>query len=443
MTRNVVAVVGSASGVSDEVRCLAESLARALSEAGFDLVTGGMGGVMRAVACGHRTASTGTNLIHVEPGWGRPWERNPHPAGIVRTGLGAIRNHIVVRSADLVVGVSGGAGTLSEVALAWQEGTPTAVLRGAGGWAARLADTALDDRRGDWRVVGCDTVEEVLAWATSLRPEGAYLGRANRGFYPLEVPAIHRVHWGEPDPVHRVHLRYGMSLEYGDLVSRLRELNDSVERWNVAHAAETVALVTFDDGWEEVTQLTTVFDELPCLCPVLFVGENHFLEEPLPLPLQRLYQHCAELGVDPEDRSVFGVSTRSGLKKMPEREQHEILDAAGVDRMAAPAWLLNPSDIASLRNAGWVVASHGQYHEDLPKRLRLGQELTDLADRIEQRSHMPWLCWPEGRWSPTACEHAKHAGFHYQFGICSPTAAALPEGMVMRRIWWPKGFVPE
>ena len=108
MTRNVVAVVGSAGDISHEMRRLAESLAHALATSGFDLVTGGMDGVMRAVARGHRQAATETNLIHVEPGWGRAWERNPHPAGIVRTGLGSMRNHIVVRSADLVVALAGG-----------------------------------------------------------------------------------------------------------------------------------------------------------------------------------------------------------------------------------------------------------------------------------------------------------------------------------------------
>ena len=314
MTRNVVAVIGSAGTISDELRRLAESLARALAMAGFDLVTGGMDGVMRAVARGYRQAATATNLIHVEPGWGRAWERNPHPASIVRTGLGAMRNHVVVRSADLVVALGGGAGTLSELALAWQEGKPTAALRTSGDWATRLADTALDHRRDD-SVIGCDTVDEVVSWATRLRPQGVFKGRENRGFYPCEVPALHRVHRGEPSLAERVHLRYGMSVEYADLTCRLQKLNDTVERWNLTHDAETVALVTFDDGWKDVVELSTVFEKLPCLCPVLFVGENHFGDSVRPLPLQRLYQHCAEHGLDPADDLAFGSATRGELKK--------------------------------------------------------------------------------------------------------------------------------
>lgn len=441
MKRNVVAVVGSAGNISDELRRLAESLARALAEAGFDLVTGGMGGVMRAVAKGHRDAARATSLIHIEPGWGRAWERNPHPAGIVRTELGAVRNHIVAQSADLVVGLGGGAGTLSELALAWQGGKPIAALRAAGGWGAELADSALDHRRGDSVIAGCASVDEVVSWARRLRPEGVYAGRGNRGFYPHEVPALHRIHLGDPEPVELVHLRFGMSVEYADLTQRLQELNDTVERWNLAHDADTVALVTFDDGWKDVTELVPVFDKLPCLCPVLFVGENHFGDVVRPLPLQRLYQHCAEHGLDPED-SAFGAATRSRLKRMSEMAQHAALDRIGVRPMDDPPWLLTPADIDSLRGSGWIAASHGPHHENLARRSGLRRELTSLADRIEVRSHMPWLCWPEGEWSPDACADAACAGFHHQFGLGLRSGESPPEGLVLRKVWWPRGFKP-
>ena len=53
MRRNVVAVVGSAGEISASLRQAVESLATELANAGFDLVTGGMDGVMRAAARGH------------------------------------------------------------------------------------------------------------------------------------------------------------------------------------------------------------------------------------------------------------------------------------------------------------------------------------------------------------------------------------------------------
>ncbi len=434
MRRNTVAIIGSAGLISCELRRTLETLACALSDAGFDLVTGGMDGVMRAVARGHNRSARDTNLVHIEPGWECAWERNPHPASTVRTNLGSMRNHLVIRSADIVVAVSGGSGTLSEMAIAWQEKKPISALRGSGGWSDKLADTTLD-QRGESTVMGCDTVDDVLAWATRLRPEGVYSGRMNRDFYPLEVPALHRVHEGTPTKVHQVHLRYGMSIEKSNLVRCLEGLSRRVASWNREHNAETVALVTFDDGWKEVIRLADTFEKLPCLCPILFVGENHFAKPVRPLPLQRLYHHCAERGLDPEDRGALGGLTRSGLKLLPETEQHAALDELGINPMLDPEWLLNVEDIAHLKSVGWVVATHGHRHEDLRKRDGLGKEFVRLAEEVENRGHMPWLAWPEGQWSRTAYEDARTAGFHLQFGLIAQLCESSGEGMVMRNIW--------
>ncbi len=435
MRRNIVAIIGSAGVISSELRRMVEALACALGNAGFDLVTGGMDGVMRAAARGHRHSVGSTNLVHIEPGWGRAWERNPHPASIVRTGLGSMRNHLVVRSADLIVAVSGGSGTLSEMAVAWQEGKPIAALRTSGGWSEKLAGTALDHRRGEFTITGCDTVNEVVAWATRLRPKGVFAGRANSGFYPHEAPALHRVHESAPTESHQVHLRYGMSIEKSDLVRRLAQLNSRVEAWNREKDAETAALVTFDDGWKEVMHLSDTFNKLAYLCPVLFVGENHFGESVRPLPLQRLYQHCAEQGLDPENGSALSGVTRTVLKALPEADQHAALDELGVASMLDPEWLLNAEDIKYMKTSGWTIATHGHRHEDLTKRDRLGEELTDLAETVEDRGHTPWFSWPEGLWSPATWEKARAAGFHLQFGLLAQHCGAPCDGLVMRQVW--------
>jgi len=404
--------------------------------AGFDLITGGMDGIMRSVARGHDQAARTTKLIHIEPGWGRSWEKNPHPAGIVRTELGSMRNHLVIRSADLVVAISGGAGTLSEMAIAWQAGKPIAALRGTGGWSEQLAGTALDKRRGELIVTGCDTVDAVVEWADKLRPEGLYAGRANQGFYPLEVPALHRVHEGNPDKVYQMHLQYGMSVERSKLTRQLEALNRRVELWNKEHDAETVALVTFDDGWKDVMCLEKTFKQLSYLCPVLFVGENHFRNPLQPLPLQRLYHHCTEYGLDAEDPVALNGFTRTRLKALPETEQHAALSRLGIDLMNNPEWLLTPKDIAYLESLGWIIATHGHHHEDLANRDGLREELKQLADAVEDRGHMPWIAWPEGQWSRSAWESAHAAGFHLQFSLLAKRReSSLYEGMVTRQIW--------
>ncbi len=434
MKRNVVAIIGSAGEISESVRRSAEALGLALADRGFDLVSGGMDGVMRAVARGHGLSQRATNLIHIEPGWGRAWERNPYPAAVVRTELGAMRNHLVVRSADLVVAVAGGAGTLSELAIAWQEGKPVAALRGSGGWSERFADSVLDQRE-TMPVVGCDTVTEVVDWATRMRPAGVYGGRLNRDFYPLEVPVLHRVHDGIPDDNHRIQLRFGMSIAKTEVVRRLHDLSRQVEDWNREHRASTVALVTFDDGWRDALLLAETFERLPLLCPTIFLSEGHFADPPHPLPLQRLYSYCAKRGCDPEDDVAFGPATRSGLKDMPEAAQHAALDALGVDPMEGTEFLLTAGEIEKLRSVGWVVASHGHLHEYLERRDMLREELEHLSISVERRGHMPWLAWPEGIWSARSWSDARAAGFRIQFGLDPSPVEQQFEGLVMRTVW--------
>ena len=57
------------------------------------------------------------------PGTGRE-EANQWVAVAIATGLGELRNGLIVRAADVVVAVGGAYGTLSEIALALKSGTP-------------------------------------------------------------------------------------------------------------------------------------------------------------------------------------------------------------------------------------------------------------------------------------------------------------------------------
>lgn len=115
-----MAVVGpSDSTAGDDER--AEAVGRLLGEAGAVVVCGGLGGVMAAACRG--AAGAGGTTLGLLPGGDRA-DANPWVALAVPTGLGEARNALVVRAADAVVAVSGGYGTLSEVALALRLGRP-------------------------------------------------------------------------------------------------------------------------------------------------------------------------------------------------------------------------------------------------------------------------------------------------------------------------------
>ena len=81
------------------------------------------------------------------------------------TGLGIARNILVVRTADVVIAIGGGAGTLSEIAIAWQLGRTVIAIEDSGGWASQLAGKHLDDRRTDPILVAPDPERAIeLAW---------------------------------------------------------------------------------------------------------------------------------------------------------------------------------------------------------------------------------------------------------------------------------------
>ena len=122
-----VAVVGP--GDADAAtEAAAERVGRGIAEQGAVVVCGGLGGVM-AAACRGAKAGGGTT-VGLLPGSDRT-AANRWVDVAIPTGLGQGRNALVVRSADVVIAIGGGYGTLSEVALALRRGTPVV---GLGTW---------------------------------------------------------------------------------------------------------------------------------------------------------------------------------------------------------------------------------------------------------------------------------------------------------------------
>jgi len=96
-----------------------------LAGCGFEIVCGGLGGVMTAVCQGAQEA--GGRTIGILPG-DDPTQANPFVEVPVVTGLGIARNVLVVKNGEAVVAVSGGPGTLSEIGIALKIGRPVVVL---------------------------------------------------------------------------------------------------------------------------------------------------------------------------------------------------------------------------------------------------------------------------------------------------------------------------
>jgi uncharacterized protein (TIGR00725 family) len=110
------------------------------------LCCGGRGGVMEASCRGAR--EKGGTTVGILPDTGRG---NPFLDVVIRTGMGYGRNAIVVLSADSVVAIGGGYGTLSEIAIALKAGKKVFGYR-------------------TWEIDGvipCDTPEEAVTGAVA------------------------------------------------------------------------------------------------------------------------------------------------------------------------------------------------------------------------------------------------------------------------------------
>jgi uncharacterized protein (TIGR00725 family) len=161
MDRPILAIVGAGQDPC-EIAALAERAGRAAIDGGFHLACGGLGGVMAAACRGARSSPAhGRGLIlGILPG-GDTSAANPDCDLVVATGMGIARNAILVTTADAVLVLGGGAGTLSEVALAWQLGKPIAAVASSGGWAASLGGRAIDERRAE-PILRADTPEKAV-----------------------------------------------------------------------------------------------------------------------------------------------------------------------------------------------------------------------------------------------------------------------------------------
>jgi uncharacterized protein (TIGR00725 family) len=150
VARRAIAVIGPGSpdegGAADAARAVGALLARA----GATVVTGGLGGVMAAAGRGAR--AEGGRVTAVLPGTDRGAAREAD--AVVCTGAGEARNLAVVASADAVIAVGGGWGTLSEIGLARKLGRPVVLL-------------------GSWRIAEPGAPPEASACPTAASPEAA------------------------------------------------------------------------------------------------------------------------------------------------------------------------------------------------------------------------------------------------------------------------------
>jgi uncharacterized protein (TIGR00725 family) len=146
----LIAVIGKSTKdpgdpPSPEALQAAELVGANIAGAGAILITGGLSGVMEAASRGAKRANG--LVIGMLPGFNKD-DANRYVDVALTTGMGWMRNTLVVRAADAVIMISGGIGTLNELTIAYQD-KPTVVLEHTGGWSDRIREIAYDGKHLD------------------------------------------------------------------------------------------------------------------------------------------------------------------------------------------------------------------------------------------------------------------------------------------------------
>jgi uncharacterized protein (TIGR00725 family) len=160
--------MGSAADLKYDttIQKLAEKIGALIGERNGILVFGAEKDVdsLSTAAC-RGAKSTGGLTLGVTYGKNKDiWQKDADiiiPSGLER---GGGRETVLVLCCDAVIAISGGSGTLTELAIAYQADIPMIAMKGVGGWSETLAGTYLDARQRRL-TIAATTAEQAVAIA--------------------------------------------------------------------------------------------------------------------------------------------------------------------------------------------------------------------------------------------------------------------------------------
>jgi len=165
MKKPQIGVMGSMADLeySSEVEKIAERIGELVAEKDGILFFGAEkdSDSLSTAACRGAMKKNGVT-VGVTYGKGKDiWQKGVDiviPSGLAR---GGGREFVLALSCDALIAISGGSGTLNEIAVAYQADIPIITLNGYGGWADELAGKYLDARNRR-RILSAKTPEEAV-----------------------------------------------------------------------------------------------------------------------------------------------------------------------------------------------------------------------------------------------------------------------------------------
>ena len=167
--KKLVSIIGDAElDENSSKREFAYAMGKALIDNGYRVISGGLGGVMKAAFEGARSSEfyQEGDTIAILPYFDRT-KSNGEADIVIATGLDMYRN-IIIANSDAVIAVGGGAGTLCELSSAWTLKRLILAYEDCDGWSSKIAGQRLDHRIRyeqieEDKVFGVKTPDEAIA----------------------------------------------------------------------------------------------------------------------------------------------------------------------------------------------------------------------------------------------------------------------------------------
>ena len=154
-----ILIIGhNTNGCTEEHSRVAYETGSEVARAGHVLVTGGLGGVM--LAASHGACDSNGLTVGIIP-QKEMSEANEYCDIVIPTGMGLMRDFLTASSADGIIIIGGGSGTLSEICAAYMHKKPMVAIRNMGGVNEQFIDNYLDHRQ-NIKIVGVDTPKQAV-----------------------------------------------------------------------------------------------------------------------------------------------------------------------------------------------------------------------------------------------------------------------------------------
>ena len=152
MKKLQIGIMGSAADLnySDEALNFAKELGKLIAKSGNILVYGAEKEYTSLSTEAAKVASKYNGItVGVAGGKSKKIYGKFRPTILINSGLeiGGGREFTFVNSCDVIIAISGGSGTLTEMAIAYQAGIPIIVVDKFGGWAESLSNKFIDNRK--------------------------------------------------------------------------------------------------------------------------------------------------------------------------------------------------------------------------------------------------------------------------------------------------------